>query len=212
MDKIARSYDAVAGRYAAQIGDELDGKPLDRALLGALVAMAGDGPVADLGCGPGHVTAHLAGLGARVVGVDLSAGMVAVARARRPDLAFAAGDLCRLPFGDAVFGGALVAYAIIHLEPGARGRAFAELHRVVRPGGPVMVSFHTGHLEHPGPVMHLSEWWGHEVDLDFRFLDPAEISAELAAAGWAPHARVDRSPLPGLEAPTNRCTLIALRS
>ncbi|MDG6105001.1 class I SAM-dependent methyltransferase [Dactylosporangium aurantiacum] len=211
MDRIGSSYDAVAGEYAERIGDELDGKPLDRALLGALAAMCGDGPLVDAGCGPGHVTAHLAGLGARAVGVDLSPGMVAVARRRRPDLAFVAGDLCRLPFGDGVFGGALAAYAVIHLDAAARRRAFAELHRVVRPGGPLLVSFHTAHLEHAGPVLHLSQWWGHEVDLDFRFLDPAEVAAELAAAGWTPHARVEREPLPGVEAPTRRCTLLALR-
>lgn len=211
MDRIAKSYDTVAGRYAAEVGDELAGKPLDRALLGALVPMSGDGPLADIGCGPGHVTAHLAGLGARTVGVDLSPGMLAVARARRPDLAFAAGDLRALPFGDGVLGGALVAYAIIHLDPGARRRAFEELHRVVRPGGPLMVSFHTAHLQHAGPVVHFGEWWGHEVDLDFHFLDPATVSAELAAAGWTPHARLERAPLPGVEAPTNRCTLLVIR-
>jgi ubiquinone/menaquinone biosynthesis C-methylase UbiE len=78
---VRRSYDAVAEEYAAGFRDELESKPLDRALLASLVEQAGPGmPVADLGCGPGHITAWLAAQGAAAVGIDLSAGMVAVSR------------------------------------------------------------------------------------------------------------------------------------
>jgi ubiquinone/menaquinone biosynthesis C-methylase UbiE len=55
-----RSYDAVATQYAAAIGDELRHKPLHRALLNLISDLAADGVVLDLGCGPGHVAAHLA--------------------------------------------------------------------------------------------------------------------------------------------------------
>ena len=55
-----RSYDAVATQYAAAIGDELRHKPLDRALLNLISDLVADGVVLDLGCGPGHVAAHLA--------------------------------------------------------------------------------------------------------------------------------------------------------
>ena len=57
---IRRSYDLLAERYSAQLGDELVYKPLDRALLGALIEqhLAGTSFV-DLGCGPGHVAAWL---------------------------------------------------------------------------------------------------------------------------------------------------------
>jgi trans-aconitate methyltransferase len=54
-----------------------------------LVQAAGVGPVADLGCGPGRVTAHLHSLGLSAFGVDLSPAMVAVAAV--------AGGLRRVP-------------------------------------------------------------------------------------------------------------------
>ncbi|MFE9653129.1 class I SAM-dependent methyltransferase [Micromonospora sp. NPDC006431] len=84
-DRVRRSYDTVAAEYRERLAEELAGKPLDRALLAALVELAGPGaPVADLGCGPGHVTHWLAGRGVPAVGVDLSPGMVAQARRAYP--------------------------------------------------------------------------------------------------------------------------------
>jgi len=76
LDATRRSYDAVAETYAALFGDELAGKPLDRALLAAFAETV-SGPVADLGCGPGHVTAHLHDIGCQATGVDLAPEMVA---------------------------------------------------------------------------------------------------------------------------------------
>jgi SAM-dependent methyltransferase len=81
------SYDTLAADYAAWIHDELAAKPLDRALLGAfadMVRRAGAGPVADVGCGPGRVTAFLDALGVPAFGIDLSPEMVAVARRSYP--------------------------------------------------------------------------------------------------------------------------------
>ena len=93
-----RSYDTVAGAYAGRLRDELDGKPLDRALLAALLEQLPAGtPVADLGCGPGHVTGWLAARGATAVGVDLSPGMIEVARREQPGAEFRVGDLLSLP-------------------------------------------------------------------------------------------------------------------
>jgi SAM-dependent methyltransferase len=63
---IARSYDAIAERYAEQFADELQSKPLDRAMLDELATRSrGRGPVADVGCGPGQAAGHLAARGAR---------------------------------------------------------------------------------------------------------------------------------------------------
>jgi ubiquinone/menaquinone biosynthesis C-methylase UbiE len=65
-------YDEVAETYAERLGDELAGKPLDRALLRAFaeqLAAGAPGVVVDVGCGPGHVTAFLAGCGLAVAGL-----------------------------------------------------------------------------------------------------------------------------------------------
>ena len=77
-----RSYDSVVARYEQAIGDQLAVKPLDRALLAAAADQCAGGVVGDLGCGPGHVAAHLTALGAHVVGVDLSPAMCALAGRR----------------------------------------------------------------------------------------------------------------------------------
>lgn len=78
---VRSSYDMVAEPYAQKFRDELEGKPLDRALLACLAEQADHtAPVADLGCGPGHVAAWLAGQGVRVVGIDISPATIAVGR------------------------------------------------------------------------------------------------------------------------------------
>ena len=90
------AYDTVAESYAELVEPALAESPMDRAVLGVFaeqVLAGGGGPVADLGCGPGRITAHLADAGLAAFGVDLSPGMVAVARARHPWLRFEVGTL-----------------------------------------------------------------------------------------------------------------------
>lgn len=101
IERVSASYDAVALRYAEEIGDELRGKPVDRALYGCLAELVRDlgtgKAVADVGCGPGHVTRYLADLGLTARGVDASPGMIEVARRRHPDLTFEVGTFADLP-------------------------------------------------------------------------------------------------------------------
>jgi SAM-dependent methyltransferase len=205
-DPVRRSYDTVAEKYAADLRDELAHKPLDRALLACLAEQAADGaPVLDLGCGPGHVAAWLAGRGATAVGVDLSPEMVAVGAREFPDVEFRAGDFLDVPAGEGEFGAVVAFYSIIHLAPGELRRAFAEIRRVLRPGGPVLVSFHVG-----TDVRHFAEWWGHAVDLDFRFFETPQVAAAMEDAGLAVEARVEREPY-AQEVATRRGYLLARR-
>ena len=103
------AYDRVAASYADLLRNALDAKPLDRALLAAFAdgVRARGGPVADLGCGPGRIAGHLRRLGVDVVGVDLSPGMVRVARRDHPGLPLAVGSLSALPLADGALAGAL---------------------------------------------------------------------------------------------------------
>jgi SAM-dependent methyltransferase len=205
-DSTRRSYDAVARAYADGLRDELAGKPLDRALLTALIEQVpARTAIGDLGCGPGHVTGWLAAHGATAVGVDLSAGMIEVARREQPGAEFRVGDLLSLPAADGEFGAVVAFYSIIHLAPGELPAALAEMHRAVRPGGLALLAFHIG-----TEVRHFSDWLGQEVDVDFRFYQPDDVAALLEAAGFTVAARLERRAYPA-EVDTCRAYLLAGR-
>ncbi|MFC7616317.1 class I SAM-dependent methyltransferase [Actinokineospora soli] len=121
----------------------LDVLPLERAVLGAFAELV-RGPVADVGCGPGHVTAHLAALGVEAFGIDLSPEMVGIARRAHPGLRFEVGTMTALEVEDGVLGGVLAFYSIIHLPPGEVAGVFGEFARVLAPGGYLLIGFFAG--------------------------------------------------------------------
>jgi SAM-dependent methyltransferase len=205
---VARSYDAIAEIYARRFGAELRGKPLDRAILGYVAEQAAQrGVVGDLGCGPGHVAAHLARLGADVVGVDISTEMIQLAAAGNPGLRFVVGDLRRLPLADASLAAAVAFYSLIHLERDEElALACAEIARVLEPGGEAVVAYHRGNRS-----VKTTEMWGVEVDLTFRFLPDRTAATALERAGLELVATLRRGPYPGIEQPTPRSYLIARR-
>ncbi len=205
-DRVRQSYDAVAHEYAGRFGDELAYKPLDRALLTALIEQTeGAAPIADLGCGPGHVTAWLADQGVTAVGIDLSPEMIAISREEHPRVEFREGDFLSLPATDGEFGSVISFYSIIHLEPSELGPAFREVHRALRPSGFFLVAFHMG-----TEVRHLSDWSGHPVDIDFRFMEPETVIEILGVAGFVVEARLERTNYPQ-EGDTRRAYLLARR-
>lgn len=205
------AYDAVARHYVAQFGDELEGKPLDRALLGSLVELVGAGTIADVGCGPGHVTRFLAAQHPQVIGLDLSPGMIAIAHECAPELSFAVGSMLALPAADGAWSGAVALYSIIHFDAGDRAIALRELARTLRTGGWLLIAFHVDSEEFAtGDINHVTTWFGQPVQLDGYFLEPAEITNELETADFAVVATVERHPSAG-EYPSRRCYLLAQR-
>lgn len=187
------AYDTVAVDYAELLQGELESKPLDRALLGAfaeLVQRAGSGPVGDLGCGPGRITAHLRTLGVDAFGVDLSPGMVDVARRSHPHLRFEVGSITDLQRKDASLAGVVAWYSIIHTPPALLPSVFSELERVLQPGAPLLLAFQAGEDEH----VHRTEAYGHPVSLDSYRLSVDAVVALLSAAGIPAETRILREP------------------
>jgi ubiquinone/menaquinone biosynthesis C-methylase UbiE len=214
LERIRRSYDAVAERYAAEFSGELDHKPVERALYALFAELVGtDARVGDVGCGPGHVTAHLAALELNPVGIDPSPGMISVARVQHPTLEFRVGAAADLGEPDGAWAGAVAPYSLIHVETGERPAAYAELARVIAPTGWLLLAFHVSMAGQPvGSVRHFDDWLGRQVDLDFHFLDPDDVADGVGAAGFTVMATTKRQPWPGVEAPSRRCTILAQRS
>ncbi|WP_263657447.1 class I SAM-dependent methyltransferase [Nonomuraea gerenzanensis] len=118
-----------------------DGNPLiaaEEPLVQGILAALPPGRALDAACGTGRHAAFLAGLGHEVVGVDTSAQMLAKARPKVPGGEFHQADLHDLPAAPGSFDVVVCALALTH-QP-TLGPALAELARVVRPGGHVVLS------------------------------------------------------------------------
>lgn len=180
-------------------------------MLTAFLELIGAGIVCDVGCGPGHVTRFLAERRSDVIGLDLSSSMIAIAREQNPNLVFEVGSMLALPVTDAGWAGIVSLYSIIHFTSKERVSAWAEFARAMRPGGWLLVAFHVDSAEFGvGAVNHLTSWFGESVDLDGYFLDPDVLAAEITAAGFAVHARMERR-ANGVEYPSRRCYFLAQR-
>lgn len=180
---VAESYD----RFAPPIAEDVQ----DRALLTAFADLVrGDGPVADLGCGTGRVTAYLASAGLDVAGIDLSPEMLAVARRDHPELRFSEGSLLGLDLPDDGLAGAVAWYSIIHTPPARLPEVCAELFRVLRPGGHLQLGFFAGDRHH-----HRTDGYGHEgFSLDIYWLPVERVCELVAGAGFEVMTQVLRDP------------------
>lgn len=194
LTKTRDSYDATAVEYADYARGDLEAMPLDRGLFAVfaeLVRGGGNGSVLDIGCGPGRVTPVLRELGLDAFGIDLSPGMVELARRTYPGLRFEVGSMLELDLPDASLGGILSNYSIIHLPLECRPRAFAEFHRVLAPGGQLMLVFQVG-----DGFMHRDEVFGKPIDLTWYRQDPDEVAELLRAAGFDVWSTTVRRPEP----------------
>jgi SAM-dependent methyltransferase len=205
MQRTKESYDRVASEYAHSYKDELEYKPLDRALLDCFAEqLRGKGKVADLGCGPGQIAAYLRQRGLDVIGVDLSEAMVEVGKQTFPGVEFCTGDMLALDVPSSSWAGIVAFYAIVHLSPEEVPIAARELHRVLAPGGSLLISFHVGEER-----VRLEEWYGQKVDLEWIFFSEKWVEEELVRAGFTIDASLVRAPYVPREHPTRRAYLWA---
>ena len=184
------SYDTLADAYVEFARNDLATKPWDRAVLAVFAELVASGPaglVADVGCGTGRLTAHLHDLGVDVFGVDLSPGMLAVARQEHPGLRFEVGSMLALDLVDESLAGLLAYYSTIHVPDDRLGDVFAEFARVLAPGGHLLLAFQAG-----DGVLRLTEGLGHRFELDFHRRRPDKVAELLATAGLPVRSRVLR--------------------
>ncbi|MEV6931002.1 class I SAM-dependent methyltransferase [Dactylosporangium sp. NPDC051485] len=198
------SYDAVATAYADTVRDSLTADPYVRAALALFATLTGgDGPVADIGCGPGHVTAHLRASGVDAFGLDLSPGMIEVARRDHPGVRFEVGSMTRLELADASLSGLLAWWSLVHTPDEALPQILAGFHRVLRPGAPLAVGFHGGE----GTRLKTEGYGGHPMHVYVHRRTAAEMTAHLREAGFTVEAELNLDP----STPTPSTVLFARR-
>lgn len=189
-----RSYDVVADDYDRLLDGAFDRLPLEKALLAAFAELVGrGGTVVETGCGTGEVTRRLRDRGLRVVGTDVSPGMLRVARRRDAGAALAAAAMHALPLGDASVDGAVCWYVLQHVPDDAVDAALAELRRVVRPGGQVLLAFHSG----AGSHLKTEGYGGHPMQVHVHRRTAAEVAERLQRNGFTVTSTTETTPPPG---------------
>ncbi|MEV4187957.1 class I SAM-dependent methyltransferase [Streptosporangium canum] len=186
------SYDTVAASYADQVRDLLDQTPYERAFLALfadLVKTTGRGPVADVGCGSGRITAYLRELGMDTFGIDLSPAMIEVARRDHPGLRFEVGSMTDLELADASVAGLVAWYSLIHVPDDEIGAAFTHFRRVLRPGGPLLLGFHVGDESR----LLTQGYGGHPMKVYVHRRRPGQVAAWLDDAGFMVEAQMTLS-------------------
>lgn len=195
LNDTRNSYDSIAASYAEQTRDLLDRKLHVRAgvvLFAELVRANGGGPVADIGCGPGHTTALLRELGTDAFGIDLSPAMIEIARREHPGTRFEIGSMTNLDLADDSLAGVLAWWSLIHIPDDAVPGVLGQFHRVLRPGGVLAVGFHVGEQS--------SGYDNQPTHSDVHYRQPSRVADWLREAGFtmeAQHLLRPDDPTPG---------------
>jgi SAM-dependent methyltransferase len=198
LDTVRESYDRVADTYVETIAGtglgDIRRQPWMRAAMDVFAdAVADVGPVLDVGCGPGTVTAYLADRGVDVSGVDLSPRMIECARRLHPQCRFSVASATELDLAEESLGGVLGWWSLFNLPRDVLPQVLASFARALVPGGQLVIATHVGdddleRTEAYGgiPVSWTTHQWQPEQLVSFVERAGLELVAELRLAPWGP--------------------------
>jgi SAM-dependent methyltransferase len=191
IDPVRASFDRIAEQYAPDFADELSRKPWDVERLRRFIASCKPGPVLDVGCGAaGHVGRFVADLGLTpVIGVDFSERSVLYASRLNPTLRFVAADVCDLPVADGACAGIVAFYSLIYGNDASLAAALAELRRVLRDGGRLLLAVHAGI-----GAQRFTDYKGMAVDVELHHRQPATFATRVRRAGFIVESIETRPP------------------
>lgn len=184
LDVVRESYDRVADNYVDMVlttglGD-VRTHPWHRAALDVFADAVGTlGPVLDVGCGPGTVTAYLAERGLDVSGVDLSPRMIEHARRLHPECAFSVGSSTELDLAEASWGGLLGWFSLFNLPRHILPEVLASFARALVPHGQLIIATHVGDDDAP----RSQAYGGVPVTWTTYRWQPGQLAALLDQAG-----------------------------
>ena len=205
LNKIKNTYNTIAQEYTAAFTDEHDKKPKDREILLRFSQEIGNRkPVWDLGCGPGQTAGYLKNLGVEISGLDLSENIIELAKTINPDIHFQKGNILELEFENNSISAVAAFYAIVHFTEKQVETAFHEIFRVLRPDGLFLFTYHIGRN-----TIHLDEFLGKRVDIEFMFFTTEFISNCLKKNGFEIMEIRERETYPGVEYESRRAYVFA---
>lgn len=204
MADVRWSYDTVAEDYQRMIDGLMDRLPVERAVLRLFAELVGAGAaVLDVGCGTGEITGRLHEHGLEMRGLDVSPGMVQVAREHHPGLTFAVAAMHALPLASRSVDGVACWYVLQHVPDAGLDAAFRELRRVLRPSGIAMFAFHSG----TGSHAKTEGYGGHPMRVQVHRRKAVDVGRRLERAGFTVSTEIETRPQPG--APSGGAYLIA---
>lgn len=196
---VAEAYDASAAEYIRVLGTMADTDPRDRAVVKQwLIGL--NGAVLDAGCGPGQWAGWMHDQGFHVTGIDQSLEFIRHARTHS-SIPFHHGSMEQLPNSDGSFAGVLAWYSLIHTHPDELPIALAELGRVLRPGGSLLLGYFEGVAR---------EEFAHRVAPAY-FWSAEALTTVLADAGFDVTGSERRDRVPGEPSTRAHGSLIAVR-
>ncbi len=180
LETVRESYDRVADAYVELGMGRLEAEPWLRAVFAAFAeSVRGLGPVLDVGCGPGTVTAHLSELGLDASGVDLSPRMVEHARRQFPGLRFSVASATALDLAPASLGGVLCWWSLFNLPRAALPGVLRTFAEALVPGGQALVGTHVGDSDVP----RTEAYGGLPVAWTTHLYRPVKLAGMLVDAG-----------------------------
>ncbi len=197
MNDVQRAYGIQAERYIELFGATTQVDAHDLAFIVRHLSVVG-GAVLDLGCGPGHLTEHLRGLGVDASGIDLVPEFIEHARVTHPCGRYDIGSMVGLSAADGSVDGILSWYSVIHLTPDDIDAVLAEFRRVVADFGTIVIGFFDGDEV---------AMFDHKVAAAWTW-PPDELAARLHRAGFVEIAR-ERRPAQGGHRPHAAIAAIA---
>jgi ubiquinone/menaquinone biosynthesis C-methylase UbiE len=132
--------------------------------------------------------------------------MIARARVLNPQITFMHGDMLQLAVADDTWSAIVAFYSIIHIPRSDMVRALGELRRTLKRGGLLLIAFHLG-----DDRLHLDEWWGQKVSVDFHFFRSNEMVGYLRSARFEIEEAPEREPYPEVEHQSRRAYILARR-
>ena len=191
LDIVRESYDRVADNYVDMVattglGDIRTHPWLQAAMDVFADAVGGLGPVLDIGCGPGTVTAYLADRGVDVSGVDLSPRMIKHARRLYPKCSFSVASSTDLDLADSSLGGVLGWWSLFNLPRDVLPQVLSSFARALMPGGQLIIATHVG----DGDVARTEAYGGVAVSWTTYQWQPEQLVALVEQAGLRPVAEL----------------------